>query len=121
MGQGGVGKTAMVVRYQHNEFIEGYMPTIGDMYTTDVESPMGPRHCEIDDTAGQVRSVLNGGCAWCRRPFFPCACCRTLCPPPAPTPLTQSPTLPTSLPHRRNPASLPAPLRLLLRRRPTRT
>ena len=56
MGQGGVGKTAMVIRYRFNDFVEGYMPTIGDMYTTDEESPYGPRHVEIDDTAGQVRT-----------------------------------------------------------------
>jgi len=55
MGQGGVGKTAMVVRYRDDGFVEGYMPTIGDMYTVDEESPYGPRHIEIDDTAGQVR------------------------------------------------------------------
>ena len=32
-----------------------YMPTIGDMYTKDVEVFGAPRHIEIDDTAGQVR------------------------------------------------------------------
>jgi hypothetical protein len=30
-----------------------YMPTIGDMYTKDVEVNGAPRHIEIDDTAGQ--------------------------------------------------------------------
>ena len=60
MGQGGVGKTAMVIRYRFNDFVEGYMPTIGDMYTTDEESPYGPRHVEIDDTAGQVRLSFVG-------------------------------------------------------------
>jgi hypothetical protein len=29
------------------------MPTIGDMYTKDVEVHGAPRHIEIDDTAGQ--------------------------------------------------------------------
>lgn len=29
------------------------MPTIGDMYTKDVEVNGAPRHVEIDDTAGQ--------------------------------------------------------------------
>lgn len=29
------------------------MPTIGDMYTKDVEVLGAPRHIEIDDTAGQ--------------------------------------------------------------------
>lgn len=29
------------------------MPTIGDMYTKDVECLGAPRHIEIDDTAGQ--------------------------------------------------------------------
>lgn len=32
-----------------------YMPTIGDMYTKDMEVLGAPRHIEIDDTAGQVR------------------------------------------------------------------
>ena len=32
---------------------EQYMPTIGDMYTKDVEVNGAPRHVEIDDTAGQ--------------------------------------------------------------------
>ncbi len=30
------------------------MPTIGDMYTKDIEVLGAPRHIEIDDTAGQV-------------------------------------------------------------------
>jgi GTPase SAR1 family protein len=53
MGQGGVGKTAMVLRYTTGDFNEAYMPTIGDMYTKDVEVLGAPRHVEIDDTAGQ--------------------------------------------------------------------
>lgn len=53
MGQGGVGKTAMVLRYTTGDFNEKYMPTIGDMYTKDVEVNGAPRHIEIDDTAGQ--------------------------------------------------------------------
>lgn len=53
MGQGGVGKTAMVLRYTTGDFSEQYMPTIGDMYTKDVEVNGAPRHIEIDDTAGQ--------------------------------------------------------------------
>jgi hypothetical protein len=32
-----------------------YLPTIGDMYTKDVEVAGAPRHIQIDDTAGQVR------------------------------------------------------------------
>ena len=55
MGQGGVGKTAMVLRWTHGEFNENYMPTIGDMYTKDLEVDGQPKHVEIDDTAGQVR------------------------------------------------------------------
>lgn len=53
MGQGGVGKTAMVLRFTTGDFNEQYMPTIGDMYTKDVEVNGAPRHVEIDDTAGQ--------------------------------------------------------------------
>jgi GTPase SAR1 family protein len=94
MGQGGVGKTAMVLRFTTGDFNEQvrrpsrrsrrfnstrttdagspypagctrpaptaprplqYMPTIGDMYTKDIEVDGAPRHIEIDDTAGQVR------------------------------------------------------------------
>jgi hypothetical protein len=35
-----------------------YMPTIGDMYTKDIEVDGAPRHIEIDDTAGQVGIVM---------------------------------------------------------------
>ena len=45
----------MVLRYTTGDFNEQYMPTIGDMYTKDVEVNGAPRHVEIDDTAGQVR------------------------------------------------------------------
>ena len=57
MGQGGVGKTAMVLRWTNGEFNEEYMPTIGDMYTKDLEVGGQPKHVEIDDTAGQVRLI----------------------------------------------------------------
>ena len=59
MGQGGVGKTAMVLRWTNGEFNEEYMPTIGDMYTKDLEVGGQPKHIEIDDTAGQVSVVLR--------------------------------------------------------------
>lgn len=36
------------------------MPTIGDMYTKDMEIDGAPRHVEIDDTAGQVSLVRCG-------------------------------------------------------------
>lgn len=39
-------------------YVLQYMPTIGDMYTKDVECLGAPRHIEIDDTAGQVRSLF---------------------------------------------------------------
>lgn len=110
MGQGGVGKTAMVLRFTTGDFNEKvrclrspapacllclrarvrarcaavphhasrclapphatpyphrlralqYMPTIGDMYTKDIEVEGLPRHVEIDDTAGQVGCVEGG-------------------------------------------------------------
>eukprot|EP01138_Halocafeteria_seosinensis_P005839 gb/GECG01005968.1/.p1 GENE.gb/GECG01005968.1/~~gb/GECG01005968.1/.p1 ORF type:complete len:209 (+),score=39.10 gb/GECG01005968.1/:1-627(+) len=53
MGQGGVGKTAMTLRYTSGEFNAQYLPTVGDMYTKDVEVNGAPRHIQIDDTAGQ--------------------------------------------------------------------
>jgi GTPase SAR1 family protein len=77
MGQGGVGKTAMTLRYSTGQFNEQvssancsalasgtslalsvqYLPTIGDMHTKDVEVNGHPRHIQIDDTAGQVRAA----------------------------------------------------------------
>ena len=45
-----------------------YMPTIGDMYTKDIEVAGAPRHIEIDDTAGQVK--IRAPAAW-RPPHTP--------------------------------------------------
>jgi len=53
MGQGGVGKTAMTLRYTTGAFKDQYLPTIGDMYTKDVEVNGTPKTIKIDDTAGQ--------------------------------------------------------------------
>ena len=53
MGQGGVGKTAMVLRWTSGEFPDTYMPTIGDMYTRDIEV-RGPRA-----RAARVRALAS--------------------------------------------------------------
>lgn len=47
----------MVLRWTNGEFNEEYMPTIGDMYTKDLEVGGQPKHVEIDDTAGQVSAT----------------------------------------------------------------
>ena len=44
---------AMLTFLEPFALCEQYMPTIGDMYTKDVEVNGAPRHVEIDDTAGQ--------------------------------------------------------------------
>jgi len=53
LGAGGVGKSALVVQFVHNKFLEKYDPTIEDSYrkTVDVDG----QACQLDilDTAGQ--------------------------------------------------------------------
>eukprot|EP00698_Gefionella_okellyi_P018558 TRINITY_DN5575_c0_g1_i1.p1 TRINITY_DN5575_c0_g1~~TRINITY_DN5575_c0_g1_i1.p1 ORF type:complete len:224 (-),score=56.91 TRINITY_DN5575_c0_g1_i1:185-856(-) len=53
LGAGGVGKSALVVQFVHNKFVEKYDPTIEDSYrkTIDVDG----QACQLDilDTAGQ--------------------------------------------------------------------
>ncbi|KAG5447649.1 Ras- protein Rap-2a [Clonorchis sinensis] len=69
LGSGGVGKSALTVKFVSGKFVEKYDPTIGDFYRKDVLID-GVRHTlEILDTAGteQFSSlrdlyILNGQC-----------------------------------------------------------
>lgn len=54
VGDGGVGKTAIIVRYTQNTFTKDYEPTLTDSYETSImTSNDNVVKIEIDDTAGQ--------------------------------------------------------------------
>jgi small GTP-binding protein len=66
MGDGGVGKTSLVLRYVHNEFDEKYMKTLGtNVYTKEVHLPTSPTPTkaviQIWDVMGQraFKSVIK--------------------------------------------------------------
>lgn len=52
-GGGGVGKTAITLRYLKNEFTEGYIPTIEDIFTKLIEVDNQTVNLNVIDTAGQ--------------------------------------------------------------------
>ena len=53
-GDGGVGKTSLVVRYTSNKFEEGYIPTLADHFDLDVKMDDGTHYkFDLEDTAGQ--------------------------------------------------------------------
>lgn len=53
MGEGGVGKTALVIQLCLNKFVETYDPTIEDSYRTHILLNGRPVTVELMDTAGQ--------------------------------------------------------------------
>ena len=53
MGEGGVGKSAVTLRYITNNFIEYYDPTIEDQYRTKILVDNKLSNINIVDTAGQ--------------------------------------------------------------------
>lgn len=54
VGDGGVGKTSIIVRYTRGQFSEGYEPTLEDNYQANINFPDGTTlQIEIADTAGQ--------------------------------------------------------------------
>ena len=56
VGDGGIGKTAMVLRYTKNTFSEDYKVTIGVQFATQVEEVDGETvKLQIWDTAGEER------------------------------------------------------------------
>ncbi len=53
-GAGGVGKSALTLRYVRDFFVKGWDPTIEDAYMKTVEMDDGTKvQLEILDTAGQ--------------------------------------------------------------------
>lgn len=52
LGSGGVGKSALTVRFVTGTFIERYDPTIEDFYRKEIEVDSAPSVLEILDTAG---------------------------------------------------------------------
>jgi len=52
LGSGGVGKSALTVRFVSGSFIERYDPTIEDFYRKEIEVDSAPSVLEILDTAG---------------------------------------------------------------------
>lgn len=52
LGSGGVGKSALTVRFVSGTFIERYDPTIEDFYRKEIEVDGAPSVLEILDTAG---------------------------------------------------------------------
>eukprot|EP00475_Leptophrys_vorax_P042092 TRINITY_DN79418_c0_g1_i1.p1 TRINITY_DN79418_c0_g1~~TRINITY_DN79418_c0_g1_i1.p1 ORF type:complete len:213 (-),score=58.26 TRINITY_DN79418_c0_g1_i1:103-741(-) len=53
LGSGGVGKSALVIRYVTQNFVDEYDPTIEDCYKKNVMIDGNPATLEIVDTAGQ--------------------------------------------------------------------
>lgn len=53
LGTGGVGKSALVIRYVTQNFVDEYDPTIEDCYKKSVMIDDAPTTMEIVDTAGQ--------------------------------------------------------------------
>eukprot|EP00121_Abeoforma_whisleri_P015249 Awhi_evm1s14053 len=56
-GSGGVGKTALILRYCHGEFLETYDPTIEETYSHTFDHNGNIIPVEIRDTAGQEEFV----------------------------------------------------------------
>lgn len=52
LGAGGVGKSALTVRFVRNEFVEHYDPTIEEEYRRTIEFNGVVSHLEVIDTAG---------------------------------------------------------------------
>lgn len=53
MGSGGVGKSALSIRFIHGNFVSSYDPTIEDRYTKHLEFEGGEVKIDLLDTAGQ--------------------------------------------------------------------
>src|SRR5215469_9428932 len=52
LGSGGVGKSALTVKFVSGSFMEKYDPTIEDFYRKEIEVDGSPSVLEILDTAG---------------------------------------------------------------------
>ena len=76
-GAGGVGKSALTLRYVRDFFVKGWDPTIEDAYMKTVEMDDGSKvQLEILDTAGQgdfqyvTLKAWLGCCCSCDVSFF---------------------------------------------------
>jgi GTPase KRas protein len=52
-GGGGVGKTALILRYVRGTFVEEYIPTLADDFSKDITVAGKPINLQVIDTAGQ--------------------------------------------------------------------
>lgn len=52
LGSGGVGKSALTVKFVSGKFVEKYDPTVEDFYRKEIEVDAAPSVLEILDTAG---------------------------------------------------------------------
>ena len=54
VGDGGVGKTSIIIRYTRDQFSPGYEPTLADNYSANIDLDDGTTlQVDIADTAGQ--------------------------------------------------------------------
>jgi len=71
LGAGGVGKSALTVRFMRNEFVESYDPTIQEEYRKTVEVDGELTWLEVLDTAGAEQfTALNELCITAGRGFI---------------------------------------------------
>uniref|UniRef100_A0AAR2LFF9 Small monomeric GTPase n=1 Tax=Pygocentrus nattereri TaxID=42514 RepID=A0AAR2LFF9_PYGNA len=54
LGEGGVGKSAIIMQFISHRFPEDHDPTIEDAYKTQIRIDDEPANLDILDTAGQV-------------------------------------------------------------------
>ena len=73
LGSGGVGKSALTVKFVSGMFIERYDPTIEDFYRKEIEVDNGPSVLEILDTARNRTVRINARSIHKKRTGF---CCR---------------------------------------------
>lgn len=65
LGAGGVGKSALTIRFISNEFMEDYDPTVEDIYRKDVLVDDKVYLVDVLDTAGQEEFAAMRDGWWC--------------------------------------------------------